>query len=219
MGLLTLPGVYAPQEDSALLAQALRQEGPLPGARVLDVGTGTGVLAITAARAGAERVVAVDVSRRAVLTARLNAVLARQRVHVVRGDLLAPVAGERFDLVLANLPYVPSRRAGVPDHGLARAWEGGRDGREVVDRFCAGVGPLLRPGGVLLMVHSAFSGPGATLDRLREAGLAAEVTGRRVVPFGPVLRGRRGWLRARGLAGPGEDKEELVVIRGRRPAP
>jgi release factor glutamine methyltransferase len=52
---------------------------------------------------------------------------------------------------------------------------------------------------------------------LREAGLKAEVVRRRRVPFGPVLRSREDWLRRRGLLGPADDKEELVVIRAERP--
>ncbi|KUJ66499.1 methyltransferase [Streptomyces albus subsp. albus] len=215
MGLLALPGVYAPKEDTALLERALRGER-VPGAHVLDVGTGTGALALAAARSGAERVVAVDIAWAAVLTARLNAALCRRRVHVLRGDLLAPVAGQLFDLVVANPPYVPSSGEELPAHGRRRAWEGGREGRELLDRLCAGVVPVLRPGGVLLVVHSELCGTAVTLDRLRRAGLTAEVADRRRVPFGPVLRSRGGWLRAHGLARPGQETEELVVIRGRR---
>ncbi|NEC47116.1 methyltransferase, partial [Actinospica acidiphila] len=83
---LVLPGVYAPQEDTALLAAALADEPVAPGAAVLDVGTGSGALALTAARRGA-RVTAVDVSRRAVYAARLNALRAGLPLEVVRGNL------------------------------------------------------------------------------------------------------------------------------------
>ncbi|MFG2794239.1 50S ribosomal protein L11 methyltransferase, partial [Streptomyces sp. NPDC048419] len=78
---LTLPGVYAPQWDTGLLARALHREGVGSRTEVLDLGTGSGALAVQAARLGAQ-VTAVDISRRAVLTARLNALLAGQRVRV-----------------------------------------------------------------------------------------------------------------------------------------
>lgn len=92
MTLIALPGVYDPQDDTDLLADALHDEAVPEGAEVLDIGTGTGALALAAARLGA-RVTAVDISRRAVISTRLNARLAGLPVRVVRGDLLSPSWG------------------------------------------------------------------------------------------------------------------------------
>ncbi|MDX3075480.1 HemK2/MTQ2 family protein methyltransferase [Streptomyces sp. NPDC088354] len=209
--LVTLPGVYAPQHDTHILIRAVNREGPLPGVDVLDIGTGSGVLAVRAARSGA-RVTAIDISRRAVWCARINALLARRRITVRRGDL-GIAAGGRFDMVLSNPPYVPSENGATDSSGTARAWDGGTDGRAVVDRVCAAAPHLLRPGGVLLMVHSGLCGVQATVDLLRHRGLSAQVTDRELIPFGPVLRRRLPWLREQGLVEDGQDKEELVVIR------
>lgn len=216
MNLLVLPGVYAPQDDTALLAGALAAEPLHPGARVLDLGTGSGALALAAARRGT-RVTAVDVSWRAVCTARLNAWLAGLRVRIVRGNLFRPVSGQSFDLILANPPYVPAPVAEQEPRGASRAWDAGLDGRLVLDRICRDAPALLGPGGVLLVVHSVLSGPGRTVERLRSAGLKAAVVERRWVAFGPVLRARQAWLRAQGLLSRSDDKEELVVIRAERP--
>jgi release factor glutamine methyltransferase len=213
---LVIPGVYAPQEDTDLLAGALSEEPLAPGADVLDVGTGCGALALAAARRGT-RVTAVDVSRRAVCATRWNALRAGLPVRVRRGNLFDPVDGRSFDLILTNPPYVPAPPGdGVP-RGTARAWDGGGDGRLVVDRICREAPALLRPGGVLLMVHSALSDPDRTLAQLRAAGLKASVTRRVRIPFGPVLRSREGWLRRRGLLSDDENSEELVVVRAELP--
>ncbi|MET7855156.1 HemK2/MTQ2 family protein methyltransferase [Streptomyces avermitilis] len=213
--LLTPPGVYAPQHDTDLLARALRREDIDTSTEVLDLGTGSGALAVHAARLGA-RVTAVDISRRAVLTARLNALLAGRRVTVRRGDLTAAVPGRSYDLVVSNPPYVPSPSAGLPSRGAARAWDAGHDGRAFVDRICDTAPAALRAGGALLIVHSALCGTRPTLDRLAAAGLDASVTDRAFVPFGPVLRARRAWLRRQGLL-TDENLEELVVIRAEHP--
>ncbi|GGL63689.1 methyltransferase [Streptomyces fumigatiscleroticus] len=213
---MVLPGVYAPQDDTELLAGALGEEPLPPGARVLDVGTGSGALAIGAARRGG-RVTAVDVSWRAVCTARLNALRAGVPLRVRHGNLFDPVRGERFDLVLANPPYVPAPGGGAPPRGAARCWDAGDDGRLVLDRICREGPGLLRPGGVLLMVQSALSDPDRTVGQLRPAGLKAAVIRRHRIAFGPVLRGRADWLRRRGLLSPEDDEEELVVVRAELP--
>ncbi|MFV0132261.1 HemK2/MTQ2 family protein methyltransferase [Streptomyces sp. HMX87] len=213
---VVLPGVYAPQEDTELLAGALSDESLPTGAAVLDVGTGTGALALAAARRGA-RATAVDVSWRAVWTARLNAVRAGLPLRVRRGNLFGPVRGETFDLVLANPPYVPAPGDGGRPRGAARAWDAGRDGRLLLDRICDEVPALLRPGGVLLLVQSALSDPERTVAQLRANGLKAAVVRRRRIAFGPVLRGRENWLRRRGLLSASENNEELVVVRAEQP--
>jgi release factor glutamine methyltransferase len=137
-------------------------------------------------------------------------------VQVRRGDLSAPWSGRTFDSLVSTPPYVPARGTRPPLWGRARAWDAGRDGRHVVDRICAHAPSLLRPHGVLLMVHSGLCGADTTLRQLTAAGLTCSVTDRAYVPFGRVLTGRLPWLRDQGLIGAHEDKEELVVIRAER---
>jgi len=212
---LTLPGVYAPQADSRLLVEALRREEIRPRTRMLDLCTGSGLLAVLAARMGAD-VTAVDAARKAVLTARLNALLARRRVKVLRRDLADSLEAGSFDLVTCNPPYVPTPGGGVPRSGPARAWDAGYDGRAILDRVCAAAPALLRPGGVLLMVHSGLCGTDATVHVLERTGMRVRVDERVYVPFGPVLRAREAWLRERGLLQPYDDREELVIIRAEK---
>ncbi|MFE5767331.1 HemK2/MTQ2 family protein methyltransferase [Streptomyces sp. NPDC056485] len=214
--LVALPGVYQPQADTRLLAEALAHEDLGPRTEALEIGTGTGALALHAATRGA-RVTAVDVAWPAVATARLNAWIQRLPLRVLHGDFEARTTGRRFDVVFSNPPYVPAPDRRPPSRGPERAWDAGPDGRAVIDRICVNAPALLRPGGVLLMVHSGMCDAEETLDRLAWAGLAAEVTATASVPWGPVLRSRRTWLEQQGLAAAAEEREELVVIRARRP--
>ncbi|GAO08322.1 methyltransferase [Streptomyces lydicamycinicus] len=209
--LVTLPGVYLPQHDTRLLLRALYREGVGAGTELLDLGSGSGALAVGAARCGA-LVTAVDISWQAVLATRINAWLSRQRVTVRRGDLTAAVGGRSFDVLVSNPPYVPAPGNQTP-RGPARAWDAGRDGRLLVDRICDAAPRALRPGGVLLMVHSGLCGTEDTLERLTSAGLRATVSDRAVIPFGPILRSRLAWLRCQGLLDEVQDTEELVIIR------
>jgi release factor glutamine methyltransferase len=210
-----LPGVYQPQDDSWLLAQALRRED-LDGARVLDLCTGSGLLAVTAARQGAADVSAVDVSRRAVATARLNLRRNAVKGSVVRGDLLNAAPAGDYDVIVSNPPYVPAQTDEIPVRGVARAWDAGRDGRVVVDRICTEAPARLAPGGRLLMVHSDVCDADRTLELLRDAGLEAEVTMRRRLAFGPVMRRRERFLQDSGLLRGDAGHEEIVVVRAIR---
>ncbi|WP_261717417.1 HemK2/MTQ2 family protein methyltransferase [Streptomyces sp. FZ201] len=204
-------GVYRPQTDTRLLGRALRRERVTSGTEVLDLGTGSGVLAVEAARLGG-RVTAVDISWRGLLTAWSNALLNGLTLRVRHGDLAAAVPGRRFDLVISNPPYVPAPGP-VPPKGPARAWDAGDNGRRFIDRICDTAPTLLRPDGTLLMVHSHLCGIDTTLTRLERAGLRARVVDRTSLPYGPVLRSRLGWLREQHLAD-ADTTEELVVIRG-----
>ncbi|MBY8883057.1 HemK2/MTQ2 family protein methyltransferase [Actinacidiphila acidipaludis] len=218
--LWTIPGVYAPQADSHLLARALETEGVRAGMRVLDIGTGSGALAVQAARMGAE-VYATDISRRAVVTAWANAARHGRRIRVRRCDPARPWSGSAldlpsraFDLVVSNPPYVPTPPGST--RGAARAWNAGHDGRRMVDRLADHAPSLLRRGGVMLVVHSELCGVEPTLRRFAQSGCRPQVVARADVPFGPVLTARLPWLRARGLVADGQEHEGLVVVRAQR---
>ncbi len=214
--LLRPPGVYRAESDTDVLIDAMTRGGYAAGRHVLDLGTGSGAVAIAAARGGAGSVTAVDLSLRSVAAARVNAARHGVRIDVRRGDLFAPVAGRRFDLVVSNPPYVPAATEILPRHRKARCWVGGTDGRAVLDRICAGAADALTDDGRILLVHSALCGTRATLDALTHAGFAPSVLARATIPFGPVLRSRAAMLERRGLIEPGQRFEELVVVGGIR---
>lgn len=210
--LLRPPGVYRAEGDTQMLTDVMRRGGFALGHDVLDVGTGSGALAVAAGRAGAGSVTAVDLSRRSVAITWLNGRLHGTRVSVHRGDLFAPVAGRRFGLVVANPPYVPAETAALPRYRKARCWDAGEDGRALLDRICAGVGGVLAEDGHVLLVHSAVCGTDRTLEALERAGLVPQVLSRATVPFGPVMHARAALLEARGMIRSGQRFEELVVV-------
>ena len=215
MRLLTAPGVFRPISDSLMLAEAVRRRAR-PGMRSLDLFTGSGVVAVAAALAGADEAWAVDVSRRAVACARFNGLLNGVRVTARRGDMFEPVRGERFELISANPPYVPGIDP-TDAHGPARAWEGGADGRRLLDRFLAEAPGLLGPGGRIVVVHSSICGVEVTLERLREAGLRASVVEEREGELGPLMLDRIEELERSGLLEPGQRHERVATIEGAAP--
>jgi release factor glutamine methyltransferase len=209
--LLTPPGVFAPRPDAAMLLDAAAER--LRG-EVLDVCTGSGVLAISAARLGV-RVTAVDLSRRAVWATRINARMNGVKVEAVRGDLFCPLAGRRFDVILSNPPYIPvppRARRKVGSH----AWDAGGDGRLVLDPLCRGAVHHLNPGGEALIVHSSLAWVERTLELLSDAGLEAGVVFSHDGPLGPIGQARAGYLRDIGVLDD-DMVERMVVVRGRRP--
>jgi release factor glutamine methyltransferase len=200
-----------------MLIDVLREQTLPPRASVLDVCTGSGALAVAAGLRGAREVSAVDVSRRAVLTARLNGRLNGVRIRARRGDLFGPFARSRFDAILSNPPYVPAKEDEETPRGLQRAWAAGPDGRIFLDRLCREAPGHLRPGGFLLLVQSTLVGEEETLGMLRDGGLEADVVLRRRGELGPLMSARVQALEQRGLLPAGERHEDVIVVRGRRP--
>jgi methylase of polypeptide subunit release factors len=151
MRIMVIPGVANPKllRTGAFFASRIDARLIGAGASVLDMGTGSGVCALFAAR-HARRVVAVDISAAAVRCARLNAVLNQleNRIDIRHGDLFTPLADERFDLVLFNPPFL----LGVPKDDRDAAWRSSDAAR----RFAAGLGDHLEPGGAALLLLSSF---------------------------------------------------------------
>jgi release factor glutamine methyltransferase len=218
--ILSIPGVFRPWADSTLLAQALSAENLKPGAAVLDMCTGSGVLSIVAAQLGAATVTAVDISGRALICTQLNAVLHSTRIHTRRGDLfLALREGALFDVIVSNPPWLPSATEELPARGISRAWDAGRDGRILIDRLCAEAPDYLRPGGFLLLVQASFCDVSKTVELLTAQGLNIDIATRQVSPMLPEW-GQRAWeVQQDGPWARDDSTYEIVVIRASRPLP
>lgn len=107
------PAVLIPRPETEELAQkAVGEVRARGGARVLDLCTGSGAIAIAVAKYAPAEVTATDISEAAAEVARANALGAGVSVRVLTGDMFAPVSGEKFDIIVSNPPYIP--RASLP---------------------------------------------------------------------------------------------------------
>jgi release factor glutamine methyltransferase len=151
MSFLVTPSVFNPKvpRTGEFLASVLDANLISRNHEVLDMGTGSGVCAVFAARYAA-RVVAVDINPAAVRCATINALLngVEGKIDARQGDLFAPVRGERFDFILFNPPFL----RGVPRDDRDKAWRSA----DVGERFAANLCAHLKPGGSALVVLSTF---------------------------------------------------------------
>ena len=174
------PEVYEPAEDTFLLADNLDVRD---GERVLELGTGCGLFAVLAARAGA-RVVATDINPLVLACARKNADAhgASDLIDFRLGNLFEPVDGDKFDLVIFNPPYLPVLDDEAIGNNIDLAWEAGPDGRAVIDPFLEGLPTHIVENGRALFVQSSLSNIAKTLLFLRTRDFKVDVVSRKL-PF------------------------------------
>lgn len=152
---------------------------------VLDVGTGTGVLAVTIALERTDaRVVGVDISSEALELARENAQALGAQVELCLGDLYAPVSGRAFDMIVSNPPYLGACDMAQLQREVRRepalALFGGEDGLDVYRRLAQGAATMLKPGGhIALEVGAGQAGDVCALlgPEFEDKGICRDING------------------------------------------
>jgi release factor glutamine methyltransferase len=174
MPFLVTPSVFNPKvpRTGEFLASLIDSNLVSCSHEILDMGTGSGVCAVLAAKHAA-RVVAVDINSAAVRCTAINALLndVERKIDARQGDLFAPVSGERFDLILFNPPFL----RGVPRDDRDKAWRSA----DVAERFAAGLRAHLKPKGAALVVLSTFGDARHFLEEFSKQGLGISVAAER----------------------------------------
>lgn len=171
------PAVLVPRPETEELVDLVLKELP-PGARVLDVGTGSGAIALALKQARPDcRVEASDISEAALAVARANAARLGHEVAFHQGHLASGLNGP-FQLVVANLPYIGEDERHLCDPETAfepsQALFAGADGLDLMRELLADAPRLLAPGGLLWLEHGHAQGP-ALLGLAARAGLDARI--------------------------------------------
>jgi len=168
MDFKTSESVYAPREDSFLLQKEVKRYIKLnKPKRVLDMGTGSGIQAITSKLMGVEEVLAVDINPKAVKLAKRNAKHNKVDIEGYRSDLFSRVKG-KFDLIIFNPPYLPV------EPPVDVQWSGGK---EFIEKFVQQAKLFLTDTGAILFVFSS-------VDPVR---ILHKVLAREIMPDGEIL--------------------------------
>ena len=166
-----------PSEYTAALIQALQaRRAVVRGARVLEIGSGSGVVLAALAGLGAASLCGIDIEGDAVASGMLllDELGHREAAEFIQGDMWRPVDGRRFDLIVANLPHCTLVDPNLP--GRLPTWSAaGADGRRLLDPFLEGLGRHLAPRGRAFITHNGFVGLDRSRRMLARAGLTLEV--------------------------------------------
>jgi release factor glutamine methyltransferase len=160
------PNVLIPRPDTETLVEAALERIPGGDCSVLDLGTGSGAIAVTlACERPAARVTAVEANSGALAVATANAErLAPGRVELLQGNWFEPVAGRRFDVIVSNPPYVAGKDPHLGQGDLrfeppGALTDGSADGMDSIRAIVAGTRGHLNPGGWLLLEHGYDQAP------------------------------------------------------------
>ncbi len=179
IGLEVPENTYCPQEDSLLIAKMVEIAG-MAGKKCLDMGCGSGFLAIIMTQKGAI-VTAADINKEVIDTTARNAEMNNANMNIVQSDLFEKIDG-RFDLIVFNPPYLP-----VDDKYTHESYDGGKTGREIIERFLKEAKKYLNNDGNILLLISSLTGEKEVIDFAESCGFTPEVLAREKIDWEELI--------------------------------
>lgn len=156
--------IYDPKEDSFLLANAVKKYSK--NKKVLDIGTGSGIQAEMALKAGAKEVLAADIEIESINSAR------KKGLRIIKSNLFQKIK-DRFDLIIFNPPYLPEDKR--EDKESRRATTGGKHGDEIILRFINSLPKYLNKKGIALLLISSITPKSNILQTLKNNSLKKKI--------------------------------------------
>jgi release factor glutamine methyltransferase len=175
--------VYYPREDSELMAKILREEH-VKGKKFLDIGCGSGILAIIAAKMGA-KVVAADINPIALTAAKANAQELGLDIEFIESNIFDNI-NDSFDVIIFNPPYLPENEDDLFVEDKI-TYAGGPTGRKVIEKFVRDAKGHLNPHGKILMLISTLTSEERTADIFEEHGFKTKIIARKKIPWEELI--------------------------------
>jgi len=172
--------VYFPREDSFLLAETVKVEA---GSKVLDLGCGTGLIGLIAAKQKA-KVLCSDINPNALKLAKKNAKENKIEIELIKSNLFLNIK-EKFDFIFFNPPYAIEERK--RNDWIDKALDGGKKGREVIDRFISETKNHLNENGKCFFLQTDLNGIKETEEKLSEQGLNYSAEKRKRIFFEEMI--------------------------------
>ncbi len=176
--------VYPPSEDSYLLAGSVKGA---KGKSAIDVGCGNGIQSLNLLFLGAAKVIALDINEYALRATEMNCKAAGfgNKIDARKSDLFS-ACPEKADIIVFNPPYIETSQEEVDASGKKYRFadlDGGKRGREILDRFLHEMPTHLNKGGMCYFLQTGLNGYAQTEKILKRLGLGFEIAGRKKIFF------------------------------------
>ncbi|XP_018564540.1 hemK methyltransferase family member 2 [Anoplophora glabripennis] len=182
------PEVYEPSEDTFLLLDALEADTSfllnLKPKIAVEIGSGSGVIitGLASLLKNSCLYFSTDINPQACLATQNTARLNGAPIECINMDLLLGFKNRMFDIILFNPPYVVTDSEELSGSGLNRAWAGGTNGREIIDRLSCNISDMLTPEGICYLLLLKENNPQEVVSGMKGLGFDSELVLQRKIP-------------------------------------